>query len=100
MQGHRDPITTLYMINMTSPLKSMIEQNIPEAFSANHVCETKSKQGLILFYDAACFSPTKRTFVEVIKRNTFASWPGLASDIVNKYLPNTEATMKGHIRQQ
>ena len=37
IQGHRDPITTLYMINMTAPQKSMMEQKIPEAFSANHV---------------------------------------------------------------
>ena len=41
MQGHRYPITTLYMINTTSPLKSMPEQNIFEAFRANHVYETK-----------------------------------------------------------
>ena len=56
MQGHRDPITTLYMINMTAPLKSITEQNIPEAFSANHIYETKSKQDLILFYHAACLA--------------------------------------------
>ena len=41
MQVQRDPITTFYMINMTAPQKSMTEQNIPEAFSANHVYETK-----------------------------------------------------------
>ena len=78
----------------------MTEQNIPEAFSANHVYETKSKQELILFYRAACFRPTKRTFVEAIKRNAFASWPGLTAYLVNKYLPNTESTIKGHIRKQ
>ena len=100
MQGHRDPITTLYMINMTSPHKSMTELKIPEAFSANHVYETKSKQELILFYHTACFSPTKFTFLEAIKRNAFASWPGLTDDLVKKYLPKTEATVKGHIRQQ
>ena len=77
----------------------MTEQNIPEAFSENHVYDTKSKQDLILFYHAACFSPPKRTFVEAIKRNAFASWPGLTADIVNKYLPRTEETIKGHILQ-
>ena len=77
----------------------MTEQNIPDAFRANHVYETKSKQELILFYHAACFSPTKRTFVDAIKRNAFASWPGLTVELVNKYLPRTEATIKGHIRQ-
>ena len=100
MQGHRDPITILYMINMTAPHNSMTEQNIPEAFSANHVYETKSKQELILFYHGSYFSPKKRTLVEAIKRNAFSSWPGLTAYLVNEYLPNTEATIKGHIRQQ
>ena len=85
---------------MTAPLNSMTEQNISESFSANHIYETKSKQELILFYRAACFSPKKRTFVEAIKRNAFASWPGLTADLVNKYLPKTEATINGHIRKQ
>ena len=52
-----------------------------------------------MFYHAACFSPTKHTFVEAIKRNEFASWPGLTADLVNKYLPKTEATVKGNIQQ-
>ena len=52
MQGHRDPMTTLYMINMTAPQKSMTEQKTLEEFSANHVYENKSKQDLILFYHA------------------------------------------------
>ena len=84
---------------MTSPLNSMTEQNIPEAFSANHLYETKSKHELILFYRAACFSPTKRTFLEAIKRNVFTSWPRITADLVKKYPPKIEATIKGHIRQ-
>ena len=99
MQGHRDPNTTLYMINMAAPLRAMKEHHIPDTLRANHVYETKSKQELTLFYHAACFSPTKRTFVDAIKRNAFASWPGLTVELVNKYLPRTEATIKGHIRQ-
>ena len=88
------------MINMTAPQKSMTEQNIPEAFSANHVYETKSKLDLILFCHAACFSSTKSTFVAAIKRNALTSWPGLTAGLVNKYLPKTDATVKGHIQQQ
>ena len=100
MQGHRDPNTTSYMINITAPLRAMKEQHIPDTLTANHVYEIKSKQDLALFYHAACFSPTKRTFVDAIKINAFASWPGLTVELVNKYLPRTEATIKGHIRQQ
>ena len=89
MQGHRDPNSTLYMINMAAPLRAMKEQHNPDTLRANHVYETKLKQELTLFYHAACFSPTKRTFVDAIKRNAFASWPGLAVELVNKYLIRT-----------
>ena len=58
MQGHRDPNTTLYMINMAAPLRAMKAHHIPDTLRANHVYETKSKQELTLFYHAACFSPT------------------------------------------
>ena len=70
-----------------------------DTFRDNHVYETQYKQDLTLFYRAACFSPTKRTFVDGIKRNAFASWPVLAVELVNKYLQRTEATIKGHIIQ-
>ena len=53
----------------------------------------------MLFYHAACFSPTKHTFVDTIKRNAFASWPGLIVELFNKYLPRKEATINGNIRQ-
>ena len=85
---------------MTAPLREMTEQHIPDTLRANHIYETKSKQELKLFYHAACFSPTKRTFVDAIKRNAFESWLGLTVELVNKYLPRTEATIKGHIRQK
>ena len=85
---------------MAAPLRAMKEQHIPNTLRANHVYETKLKQELTLFYHAACFSPTKRTFVDTIKRNAFAFWPGHTVELVNKYLPRTEATIKGHIRQQ
>ena len=85
---------------MAAPLRAMKEQHIPDTLRANHIYETKSKQELTLFYHAACFSPTKRTFVDAIKRNAFAYCPGLTVELVNKYLPRTEATIKGHIRQQ
>ena len=84
---------------MTAPRKAMTEHHITDTFRANHVYETKYKQELKLFYHAACFSPTKRTFVDAIKINAFASWPGLKVELVNKYLPRTEETIKGHIRQ-
>ena len=85
---------------MAVPLRAMTEQHISDTLRANRVYETQLKQELTLFYHAACFSPTKRTFVDAIKGNAFAYWPGLTVELVNKYLPRTEATIKGHIRQK
>ena len=84
---------------MTAPLKAITEHQIPDTFRPNHVYETKSKQEQTIFYHAACFSPTKRTFVDAIKINAFASCPGLTVELVNNYLPRKEETIKGHIRQ-
>ena len=100
MQGHRYPKTTLYMINMTAQMRAMKEEHIPDTLRANRVYDTKSKQELTLFYYAACFSPTKLTFVDAIKINAFSSWPGITVELVNNYLPRTEATIKGHIIQK
>ena len=52
-----------------------------------------------MFYHSACFSPSKIIFIQAIKRNDFTSWSGLTAELVAKYLPKTEATVKGHIKQ-
>ena len=53
-----------------------------------------------MFYHAACFSPSKVTFIQAIKHNAFTSWPGLTAEIVDKYLAKTKATVKSHIKQK
>ena len=78
----------------------MTAPTLPDRLFANHVYETKTKQDLIMFYHAACFSPSKSTFVQAIKRNDFTSWPVLTAELVAKYLPKTEATVKFHIKQK
>ena len=72
----------------------------PARLFSNHVYEIKNKQDLIMFYHAACFSPSKVTFIQAIKHNAFTSWPGLTAEIVDKYLAKTKATVKSHIKQK
>ena len=99
MTGQRDPVTTLYIINTTETPTLMMAPPLPDSFFANHVYITKTKLNLIMFYHAACFSPPKSTFIQAIKRNAFTSWPGLTAELVAKYLPKTEATVKGHTKK-
>ena len=53
-----------------------------------------------MFYHAACFSPSKSIFIQLIKHNAFTSWTGLTTDLISKYLPKIEATAKGHTKQK
>ena len=48
----------------------MTAPHFPEKLFANHVYKTKTKQDLIIFYRAACFSPPKSTFIQDIRHNT------------------------------
>ena len=85
---------------MTATPTLMTEPPFPDIFFSNHVYETKTKQYLIMFYHAACFSPSKSIFIQLIKHNAFTSWTGLTTDLISKYLPKIEATAKGHTKQK
>ena len=55
---------------------------------------------LALYFHAACFSPTKSTLLKAIKNNHFIGWPGLTSTLIQKHLPLTIPTIKGHLKQE
>ena len=57
-------------------------------------------KALVAFMHGACFSPTKRSFLNAIRNNHFVTWPGLTTEFVSKYLVLPEATSLGHLDQQ
>ena len=57
-----------------------------------------TKENLIKFLHAACFSPSPSTFIKAINNGNFDSWPGLHPQLIKKYLPQSEATLKGHMK--
>jgi hypothetical protein len=60
-----------------------------------------SKQALMKYLQQCLFSPPKRMLIRAIQQNHFPTWPGLTTDAVRKYLPDTSpATNKGHMKQQ
>ena len=65
---------------------------------ANSAYEQKTKVQLIDFLHRACFSPPISTWTQAIKKNFFATWPGLTADAVRKYLPKSLATAEGHLK--
>ena len=59
--------------------------------------QIKTEPGHILSFDS--FSPPVSTWVKSIKKNYFSTWPGLTADLVLRYLPKSEFTSYGHLRQ-
>ena len=57
-----------------------------------NVFELKKQPEMVRYYHAAAEFPTKPTWIKAINNKQYASWPGLTSDIVQKYHP-------GHVRK-
>jgi hypothetical protein len=54
---------------------------------------------LVQYLHALAGFPTKPTWIEAIKSNHYASWPGLTIKAVTKHFPKSKETMKGHRRK-
>ena len=100
MHETRDKTSTLYMVPLTTKQnEDVTECKIPERHFAGSVYEAKSKSDLCTFLHLACWSPCTSTITTAIKNNFLSTWPGLTEQLVLKFLPKSEATAKGHIRQ-
>ena len=58
-----------------------------------------SKQKLVQYLHACAFSPPKYIFLNAIANNSFITWPGLSTTLIQKMIPPT-ATAKGHLDQE
>ena len=70
-----------------------------EQISVKSVYECSPKQNLAIFLHQECFSPPISTWIEAIKKNLSETFLVLTVDIFKKYLPKSEHTVKGYMRQ-
>ena len=54
---------------------------------------------LVQYLHAACFPPVLSTFKKAIQKGFLKTWSGLTTELVDKHLPPTIATVPGHIAQ-
>ena len=62
--------------------------------------KSTTKSDLAKYYHACCFSPLKSTLTTAIKQGHFLGWPGLTEALIQRFLPNSIATAKGHLNQE
>ena len=95
---HNQPILT--GLRLPNGLWSLPLHPTNTQHQANTLFTPQTQQKLVQWLHAAAFSPSTSTFIDAIQRNFFATWPGLTPDIVRRYLPQSDATVKGHLDQQ
>jgi hypothetical protein len=67
---------------------------------ANSVYKIHTKADLVQYLHKCCFSPASSAWLRAIKAGFFTTWPGLDEQLVRKRLPKSDATIKGHLKQQ
>ena len=82
-------------VKLTPPQPSQT----PTYQSANTVMVDRTRTELKQWYHATLFSPVKQTLIQATKKLSFATWPNLTIDLINKHLPQYMATDKGHMHQ-
>ena len=65
-----------------------------------NVYAMRTKTDLVKYLHSACFSPCVQTWCDAIDLGYFSTFPGLTTTLVQKHLPKSIATAKGHLKKQ
>ena len=90
--------TGLWEMGITNAKKT--ETPTQEQDRINNVYSLPSIPGAIKYLHAAAGFPPKSTWLAAIKAGNFVTWPGITVESVSKHFPESEETLKGHMRLQ
>jgi hypothetical protein len=68
--------------------------------AANAIFNLPNNQQTVLYYHAVAGFPPKETFCNALQAENYATWSGLTTQLVNKHLPDSDETQKGHMKRQ
>ncbi len=68
----------------------------PSSKATYNLYKLKTQPKLVRYYHPVAGFPTKPTWVQAIKNQQFASWPGLTFDVINCHFPDSEETSIEH----
>jgi hypothetical protein len=82
-----------------TPLGNTTSAQAAPEHRVHTVYEQKSIKDAITYLHACCFSPVQDTWLKAIQNGHFATWPSVTVENVRKYLPKSDAMVKGHMNQ-
>ena len=77
----------------TQPSPTKIHQ------SSNNLKKERTKPDLAQWYHTTLFSPVNHNLIQAIKKGYLATWNNLTISLINKHIPPSMATDKGHMYQ-
>jgi hypothetical protein len=66
----------------------------------NVIFDLPSSCKTFLWYHASAGSPPKETFIDAVHNRNYATWLKLTVMLINCYYPNSDKTVKGHLKGQ
>jgi len=66
----------------------------------NIIFDLPSARDTFLWYHASAGFPTKATFIDAVRNGNYSTWPKLPVTLINRYFPDSDETIKGHLKGQ
>jgi hypothetical protein len=66
----------------------------------NVIFDLPSARQTLLWYHVAVGFPTKETFSDVVRAGNYSTWPGLTAKIIHRHFPDSDKTIRGHLKGQ
>jgi hypothetical protein len=101
LKSERCKHTGMRKLNL-NPETTISNQEVPTAppKTLNVIFDLPSARETFLWYHASAGFPTKETFVDVVHKGNYATWPKLTVTLINRYFPDSDETIKGHLKGQ
>jgi len=72
----------------------------PTNEAINVIFDLPSARQTFLWYHTAAGFPVKESFIKVVRNGNYATWPKFTVMLINKYMPDSDETAKGHLKGQ
>jgi len=72
----------------------------PTNEAINVIFDLPSAHQTLLWYHASAGFPIKESFIKAVRKGNYATWPKLTVTLINKYMPDSDETAKGHLKGQ
>ena len=99
MYGVQCPRTRLWMVPLSLKKENKCENNTFSQHHANSIHHMANQRNLIEYLHQCFFSPPASTLIKAVKNDQLLGVPGFTLQAINKWLPTSTATIKGHLHR-